>query len=141
MATTPTPDQLSILNELRDAVAENATNKGFRAQLAEDMTPEQWTGKLGRKVRAAVMTANQHGETSEFWEAFRDGTLDQPCSKAAKMEAMGLPGLTCGEEEIADEIIRAFDKAEAHGIDVAKSVAVKMAYNSGRPFLHGGKQS
>jgi len=47
--------------------------------------------------------------------------------------------LTCGEEEIADEIIRALDKAQAHGIDVAKSVGVKMAYNTGRPYLHGGK--
>jgi hypothetical protein len=140
MAHEPlTPDQLAILNTLRDAVVENATKKGFRAQLAEDMTPEQWKGRLGRKVRASVMTANQHGETSEFWEAFRDGTLDKPCDKAAKMEAMGLPVLTNGEEEVADEIIRALDKAEAHGIDVAKAVAVKAAYNAGRPFLHGGK--
>lgn len=139
--STPTPEQLSFLNTLRDAVVENATQKGFRAQLAEDMTPEQWAGRLGRKMRAAVMTANQHTETSEFWEAFRDGQLDKLCSKAEKMQAMGLPGLTCGEEEVADEIIRALDKAEAHGIDVAKAVAVKMAYNSGRPFLHGGKHA
>lgn len=139
--TTPTPEHLSILNELRDAIVENSTKKGFRAQLAEDLTPEQWAGRVGKKIRAAVMTANQHTETSEFWEAFRDGKLDKLCDKAAKMEAMSLPPLTWGEEEVADEIIRALDKAEAHGIDVAKAVSVKLAYNAGRPFLHGGKQA
>lgn len=133
------PEQLSLLNQIRDAVVENSTNKGFRAQLAEDMTPEQWAGNLGRKVRAAVMTANQHGEASEFWEAFRKGTLDQLCDKASKMEALGLQPLTNGEEEVADEIIRALDKAQAHGVDVAKAVSVKMAFNAGRPLLHGGK--
>jgi len=139
--TTPTPEQLSILNELRDAIAANAKAKGFRDKFAEGLTAKQWEGAPGKLIRAAVFTANQHGEASEFWEAFRAGTLHELCDKAPKMEAMGLPGLTCGEEEIADEVIRALDKAEAHGIDVAKAVAVKIAYNSGRPFLHGGKQA
>ena len=132
-------EELALLNMLRDLVAENATNKGFRAKFAEGLTAEQWAGAPGRLIRAAVYTANQHGEASEFWEAFRKGTLDELCDKAEKMIAMGLPPLTCGEEEIADEIIRALDKAQAHGIDVAKSVGVKMAYNTGRPYLHGGK--
>lgn len=132
-------ETLSVLNELRDMVAKNATDKGFRAKLREGLTDEQWNGPIGTLIKAAVMTANQHGEASEFWEAYRDGTLDKPCDKAAKMGAMGLPGLTNAEEEIADEIIRALDKAEAHGVNVAKAVAVKFAYNSGRPFLHGGK--
>lgn len=135
------PESLAVLNELRDLVADNATKKGFRDKLRQNMTDEQWNGPLGAMVRAAVMTANQHGETSEFWEAYRAGTLDQPCDKAAKMEAMGLPALTCGEEEIADELIRVLDKAQAHKIDVAKAVAVKAAFNSGRPYLHGNKQA
>jgi hypothetical protein len=134
-------EALSILNDLRDLVAENAIKKGFRTVLRGDLTDEQWAGKTGALLRASVMTANMHGETSEFWEAYRDGTLNQPCDKAPKMEAMGLPALTCAEEEIADEIIRALDKAEAHNVDVAKAVAVKAAFNSGRPFLHGGKKA
>src|SRR6185436_2892681 len=109
----------SMLNELRDAISLNAKNKGFRDKLAEGLTKEQWEGQVGRLIRASVMTANQHTETSEFWEAYRDGTLDKLCDKAQKMVEMGLPGLTCGEEEVADELIRALDKAEAHGIDVA----------------------
>jgi hypothetical protein len=132
---------LSVLNELRDLVANNAKAKGFRDAMKFDLTDAQWEGPLGQLIRSSVMTANQHGETSEFWEAYRAGTLHEPCDKAAKMEAAGLPALTCAEEEIADEIIRALDKAEAHGVDVAKAVAVKAAYNSGRPFLHGGKKA
>jgi hypothetical protein len=134
-----TPQGLSLLNELRDFVAQNAKNKGFRDQMKADMSDAQWEGPLGRLVRAATFTANQHGEASEFWEAFREGSLNSPCNKTEKMAAMGLPMLTNAEEEIADEIIRALDKAEAHGVDVAKAVAVKASYNSGRPFLHGNK--
>lgn len=134
-----TPKSLSMLNDLRDVIAKNAIDKGFRDALKLGMTEEQWEGPLGRLVRASVMTANQHGETSEFWEAYRKGALDQPCDKAAKMEAMGLPALTNAEEELADVVIRALDKAQAHNVDIAKAVATKIAFNSGRPFLHGGK--
>lgn len=136
-----TPEGFALLNEIRDCVALNAKNKGFRDQMRKDMTDAQWEGPLGQLVRAAVYTSNQHGEASEFWEAFRAGTLDKPCDKSAKMTAMGLSALTSAEEEVADEIIRALDKAEAHGVDVAKAVAVKIAYNAGRPMLHGGKHA
>jgi hypothetical protein len=139
--TTPIQD-LSILNALRDDVAQNAEAHGFRDQYRKLMTEEQWNGPLGDLVRAAVYTANQHGEASEFWEAFRAGKLYEPCDKSAKMEQLGLPGLTCAEEEIADELIRVLDKADAHRkSDVAKAVAVKMAYNAQRPYLHGGKRA
>lgn len=141
MVTTPTPDQLEFLNELRDAVAANAKAKGFWDQLVQGLTEDQRDGRVGALIRAAVFTANQHGESSEFWEAFRAGKLDQPCDKAAKMMALGLPSITCAEEEIADEIIRALDKAAAFGVDIAKAIAVKMAYNASRPALHGGKRA
>ncbi len=140
---TPTETDLSLLNTLRDAVGKNAEDHGFRDQYRKLMSEEQWNGQLGALVRAAVYSANQHGEASEFWEAFRAGKLDQPCDKAAKMEALGLPALTSAEEEIADEMIRLLDKAagvSANGkINVARAVAAKMAYNASRPFLHGGK--
>lgn len=137
----PTYDELTFLNTLRDAVTANATAKGFRDQMYEGLTPEQIEGPVGHKLAAAIFTANQHGESSEFWEAFRAGTLHEPCNKAVKMEALGLPGLTCAEEEIADELIRVLDKAEAFGVDVAKAVSSKMAYNASRPALHGGKKA
>lgn len=135
------PEKLALLNDLRDAVAKNAEDKGFRDQYRKLMTEEQWNGPLGALVRAAVYTSNQHGEASEFWEAFRNGKLHEPCDKTEKMKALGLPALSAAEEEIADEIIRALDKAEAHNADVAKAVCVKMLYNASRPFLHGGKKA
>jgi NTP pyrophosphatase (non-canonical NTP hydrolase) len=136
-----TPATIAVLNDLRDHVAKNATDKGFRAQMFEGLTPEQAAGPIGKLIMAATYTANQHGEASEFWEAFRKGKLDKPCDKAAEMVALGLPPLTNGEEEIADEIIRALDKAEAHGIDVAKAIAGKHAFNKTRAMLHGGKKA
>jgi hypothetical protein len=135
-----TPEDLALLNVIRDAVAKNAEVHGFRDQYRKLMSQEQWDGPLGDLVRAAVYTANQHGEASEFWEAFRSGKLHAPCDKAVKMEQLGLPGLTNAEEEIADEIIRALDKADAHKkVNVAKAIATKMAFNASRPHLHGGK--
>lgn len=135
------PEALAILNDIRDHVTQNAKDKGFRDQMRQGLTDEQWEGPVGRMLRAAVFTANQHGEASEFWEAFRGNKLEAPCDKAPKMEALGLPALTNAEEEIADEIIRALDKAEAHGVDVAKAVATKILYNASRPHLHGGKSA
>lgn len=141
MPSTPSPEQLEVLNQLRDLVAQNATDKGFRAKFAEGLSADQWRGGPGKLIRAAVYCSNQVGEVSEFWEAFRSGTLESECDKADKMRALGLPGLTCAEEEIADQIIRVLDKAEAFGVDVARAVSAKMTYNASRAALHGGKQA
>jgi NTP pyrophosphatase (non-canonical NTP hydrolase) len=135
------PKELEDLNLLRNMVADNAKDKGFRDVLRDSMTEEQWNGTLGKMVRAAVFTANLHGEASEFWEAFRAGKLEQPCDKAEKMKELGLPPLTCAAEEIADVIIRTLDQAEAYGVDVAEAVAVKMSFNSTREHLHGNKKA
>lgn len=136
-----TIEDLGILRVLSEIVAQNATDKGFRQQMREGLTDEQWAGPVGDRIRAAIFTSNQHGEASEFWEAFRAGKLNEPCDKAAKMEALGLPGLTCAEEEIGDEFIRLLDKAQQFSVDPAKAVYVKARYNASRPSLHGGKRA
>ena len=134
-----TPASLQILNDLKVVISDNAKLKGFRDQLTQSLTQEQINGPVGQLLKAAVFVANQTGEDSEFWEAYRGGTLYKPCNKAQKMVDMGLPGLTCAEEEIADIIIRALDMSEAYGVDIAKAVATKIAFNASRPKLHGGK--
>ncbi len=131
-------DQLAILNTLRDAVSANAHAKGFKLP-PPGVSVEVWESPAWDYVRAAIFTANQHGETSEFWEAARVGTLKKPCDKAEKMAALDLPELTCAAEEIADEIIRALDKAAEFGVDVAEAIATKMAFNAQRAYLHGNK--
>lgn len=134
------PEDLEVLRRLMVAITQNSTSKGFREPPpGSGLTQEQWDSPPLTSIRAAVFTANQHGEASEFWEAARKGGLNALCDKAEKMEAMGLPALTNAEEEIGDEIIRALDKAEFFGVDPSKAVAVKMAFNRGRSFRHGGK--
>lgn len=111
------------LNELAEHVWNTAKGKGFHDE----------------PVPLAVSTANLHSEVSELWESFRAGTLREPCDKAAKMAELGLRPLTCIEEELADVVIRALDTARENGVDIARAVSVKDAYNQTRPHKNGGK--
>ena len=103
-----TPEQLQILNQLRDYVAFNARQHGFK-EAPEGIPEEIWQSPALDVIRAAVYSSNQHGEASEFWEAARKGKLGAPCDKSKDMIALNLPPLTNAQEEIADEIIRALD--------------------------------
>lgn len=131
-------DKLSVLNDLRDEVAQNAVNKGFK-EPPQGVSAEVWNSDAWAPIRLAVYTANEHGEVSEMWEAIRVGGLNKPCDKAEKMQAAGLEPLTSAEEEIADIIIRALDWAKDCKVDVAKAVRIKMDFNATRPVKHGNK--
>ena len=87
----------------------------------------------------AAFVMNLVSEVAEAWEAYRGGKMNEPCDKAEKMVALGLPALTCMEEELADVMIRVFDTAETFGIDIDRAVAAKHAYNGTRTHKHGGK--
>lgn len=117
------------LNKFAEEVYENAVIKGFNDD------------DVGRSLAEnyGIWTANIHGETSELWEAVRNGTLEQPCDKAPAMIARGFDPLTNEEEELADIIIRALDTARARGIDIGRAVMVKHLYNKTREHKHGGK--
>lgn len=117
------------LNEIADLVHRNAQEKGFHNF---DENNHQFV------TRAIALL---HEEVSELWSAERQGTLNEPCDKAEKMMAMGLPGLTNAEEEYADIIIRCLDNCKRLGIDVEKAVFNKHTYNTSRPYRHGGKRA
>lgn len=119
-----TPIQIeNALNELAEMVEHNAVEHGFRnAGICDDGTA------------VATFVANEHGEVSELWEAYRAGKLHAQCDKPIDK----LP-LTCAEEELADIIIRALDTARALGVNVGRAVLAKHAFNVTRPFKHGGK--
>lgn len=133
-----TPEQLEIFNRVRDHVSANAKSKGFKDP-PPGIPAEVWNSKALDHIRSAVYSSNLHGEQSELWEAARKGKLHALCDKAEEMTARGLPALSNVEEELADIIIRTLDNAAEFNVDIAKAVAVKMAFNSGRAFQHGGK--
>lgn len=118
-------DTLEVLNVLSLHFWSVAKKKGFY----EGPNP----------VPMGECVSNLHGEVSELWEAYRKDELDSPCDKAAAMETMGLPPLSCKEEELADIFIRCLETAREHGVDMAKAVLVKDAYNQSRPYKHGKK--
>lgn len=89
-----------------------------------------------------------HSEISEAFEEFRDGhkpneiydSLTRPTSEPGADEIVDVKpeGMAI---EYADALIRIFYWFAFHKMDVNAALAQKMAYNMGRPYLHGGKQA
>lgn len=129
---TLTPDDIaefrrafSALNLMASAAHSNAVAHGFYDEPADCFI--------------STTCANISREVGELWDAHCRGILFDPCDKAEKMKALGLPELTCAEEEFADLILRVVGAACHLKIDLAKACAVKHAYNTTRPYRHGGK--
>lgn len=118
---------ITDLNELADEVHKNAREKGFH-----DMTQPI-------EVFVANQCNNLHAEVTELWDAWRAGTENSLCDKGEKMIALGLSGLTCTEEELADIVIRALDVSRRIDIDIVHAVNMKHRYNKTRSHKHGKK--
>ena len=119
---------MKTIDEIADAVHANAIAHGFHpdGQTEREFINEQ--------------VCNLHGEVSELHEAWRADQLRQLCDKGAKMLELGIPPLTCIEEEYADIIIRALDQCRRLGVDISRAIEIKHRFNCTRPFKHG-KQS
>lgn len=72
-----------------------------------------------------------HSEVSEALEAYRRWKFHDPTSADGKPEGVG--------SEFADVLIRLVHYAHVHGIDLEAEYERKMAYNSRRPWRHGGR--
>lgn len=118
-----TDAEITALNSIAQAVHDNAAGHGFHNFEESD----------GQFITRAMLLINT--ETAELFEAYRNGTLLEPCDKSPKMEAP----LNNEAEEIADIIIRALDYAKRRGIEIGNAVAIKHKYNTERPFRHGNK--
>lgn len=115
-------EQADTIRSMSVEVHENARAKGFHPAAESEAQ------------YIAQACANIHSEVSEFWEAHRKHQLDEPCDKYGD----GCP-LACGEEELADILIRVLDTARRLKIDIGRAVAIKHQYNTCRPYRHGGK--
>ena len=73
-----------------------------------------------------------HSEVSEALEEWR---IDEGLA-VIRMEGDKPVGFAI---ELADTLIRICDLAESAGIDLNAALQIKMAYNSTRPWRHGGK--
>lgn len=117
------------LEQLADSIHRNARNKGFHPR------------EQSKHVFIEQTSNNMHDEISEFHEAWRNGSFDDNCDKSKMMISVGLDPLTCGEEELADIVIRALDTARRLKIDIVRAILTKHAYNQTRPHKHGNKRS
>jgi hypothetical protein len=121
------------------------------AERAKDLTIPGWMevikgvnekkGWYERPVPLVEALFLMNTELVELYEAEREGRLDSPCDKAEKMVEMGLPPLTCKDEEFADFYIRLMHYADLFGVtNLAGAVQAKLVYNAlGRKYRNGGK--
>ena len=66
-------------------------------------------------------------EVCEAQEALRNGNPESP----------NIPGFSCGEEELADMMMRGMSYAEGKGWNVAGAIVAKHEFNKTRPYKHG----
>lgn len=105
-----------MFNELSEKVHEWARGKGFydRETIASYGSHVIENPSLPMEKLLLIVT-----EISEAADAMRSGSASEEA------------------EEIADAMIRILDYAYWRGIDLDYEVARKMAFNEGRPYLHG----
>jgi hypothetical protein len=79
-----------------------------------------------------------HTELSEMIDEYRNGHRMTEVyfknDKHGQAKPEGVP------IEAADLAIRLFDFCFRHKIDLNAAIAIKHEFNSGRPYLHGGKK-
>lgn len=103
---------ISAWNERAQVAFDNAAEKGFHE----------------RPLNVGESIALIHSELSEALEADRKALADDKLPHR--------PGL---EVELADAVVRIMHLGRRLSLDVAGAIVEKMAFNTTRPKMHGGK--
>ena len=132
------------LKEIQDMVVQTTKDLGWRDK-PRDMGDE---------------FALLHSEISEAYEEHRDGHAPDKLYYRHDKKCIGFPATSVSSQcsitspyegtpcvmkpegiptEMADEVIRVMDFCEKFGIDLAKEIVRKNAYNKTRGYRHGGK--
>lgn len=114
----------NVLNMLATTAYANSKAKGFwdLENKVIEAFPQMETVIMGNKLTLI------HSEVSEVCEALR-----KPFPETSKK----IPPYMEEEDELADIIIRVMDYCGRRNIDIGGAVALKMQYNSNRPYKHG----
>jgi len=107
-----------MLNELSEQIHETAVEKGW------------WNEPIRSFPEQLVLI---HSEVSEALEQFREGH-EPSAYYFVDGKPEGIP------TELADIIIRVLDTCAYYGIDIDSFMALKLKYNEGRSYRHGGKR-
>lgn len=103
---------IDSINDLSKTIHENNVKAGWWTDLKTGVKKERNVGELICLV---------HSELSEAMEGHRKNLMDDK-----------LPHRKAFEVELADTLIRIFDIAGAHNLDLGGAMAEKMAYNAKR---------
>ena len=109
------------IHQLQEECYKNSKEHGF------------WEGPNGDNLPTKLCLI--HSEVSEALEAFRDGDMELRWEE----DKRGVQKPEGFVVELADVLIRVFDLAGRHGMNLEVALIAKMKYNETRPYKHGGK--
>ena len=102
---------IDVFNRVQGRVHKNAVDHGFLAEPIND------------EAELSLIIS----EACEAQEALRNGNH----------ESTNIPGFSCGEEELADMMMRGMSYANGKGWNVAGAIVAKHEFNKTRPYKHG----
>lgn len=105
-------EHVNAINELSDEIHQVCVDAGWWTDLETGKKKDRNVGELLCLI---------HSEISEAMEGYRKNLKDDK-----------LPHRSMFEVELADVLIRIFDLAGAHGLDLGGAMAEKRAFNSVR---------
>jgi NTP pyrophosphatase (non-canonical NTP hydrolase) len=124
----------SAMNRLEELLAQGRTNYYCDDLNRLSKNIRDWRERKGFQTSTQnlpeklLLVVSEISEAAEDLRAGLDETILNP------------EGKPCGfGSEMADALIRILDIADSVNIDLAREVAIKMAYNELRPHKHGKK--